>query len=105
MDRPDRSVFAVFGSVLVRFGTSSFFSRSGPTPSPKLSVLHIGPNRTETEPMLSIPDLGQESKHSVDPCHRSCSFSTGSTLQSALWLHNCDKRPFPGINLPIHEQV
>src|SRR5437773_1516971 len=55
MDRTDRSVFVVFGSVSVRFGPSSFLSRSGPTPSPKLSVLHIGPNRTETEPMLSIP--------------------------------------------------
>src|SRR5436190_20692163 len=56
MDRTDRSVFVVFGSVSVRFGPSSFLSRSGPTPSPKLSVLHIGLNRTETEPMLSIPD-------------------------------------------------
>src|SRR5947199_1747458 len=56
MDLTDRSAFVVFGSVSVRFGPSSFLSRSGPTPSPKLSVLHIGPNRTETEPMLSIPD-------------------------------------------------
>src|SRR5436190_320202 len=57
MDRTDWSVFVVFGLVSVRFGPSSFLSRSGPTPSPKLSVLHIGPNRTETEPMLSIPGL------------------------------------------------
>src|SRR5437762_12000359 len=59
MDRTDRSVFVVFGSVSVRFGPSSFLSQSGPTPSPKLSVLHIGPNRTETEPMLSIPGKHQ----------------------------------------------
>src|SRR5204863_5386396 len=59
MDRTDRSVFVVFGSISVRFGPSSFLSRSGPTPSPKLSVLHIGPNRTETEPMLSIPDFSK----------------------------------------------
>ena len=44
----DRSVLAVFGSVSNRFGPSSFFSLSGPTPSPKLSVLRISgprPNR------------------------------------------------------------
>ena len=55
-DRTDRSVLAVFGSVSNRFGPSSFSSRSGPTPSQKTSVLRVGPDRTETEPRLSIPD-------------------------------------------------
>src|SRR5205809_3972221 len=52
----DRSVQALFGSVGNRFGPSSISCRSGPTPSQKMSVLRIGPDRTETEPRLSIPD-------------------------------------------------
>src|SRR5437762_12496157 len=55
MDRTDRSVQALFGSVGNRFGPSSISCRSGPTPSQKMSVLRIGPDRTETEPRLSIP--------------------------------------------------
>src|SRR5437667_10057555 len=55
MDRTDRSVQALFGSVGNRFGASSISCRSGPTPSQKMSVLRIGPDRTETEPRLSIP--------------------------------------------------
>ncbi len=61
MDRTDRSVQALFGSVGNRFGPSSISCRSGPTPSQKMSVLRIGPDRTETEPRLSIPGLKYKS--------------------------------------------
>src|SRR5438477_10170772 len=57
MDGIDRSVQALFGSVGNRFGPSSISCRSGPTPSQKMSVLRIGPDRTETEPRLSIPEI------------------------------------------------
>ena len=44
-----------------RSGPSSFSNRSGSTPSQKMSVLRIGPGRTETEPRLSIPgDIGAD---------------------------------------------
>src|SRR5437762_1756912 len=55
MDPTDRSVQALFGSVGNRFGPSPISCRSGPTPSQKMSVLRIGPDRTETEPRLSFP--------------------------------------------------
>ena len=46
------------GPVQVSFWTDQWTDCwSGPTPSQKSSVLCIGPDRTETEPRLSIPNL------------------------------------------------